>query len=85
VIGAVFGEWVGSDRGIGVYILQTNSRLQTDRVYAAIVVLASIGVLAFVLVAIWERLATPWRRRSTRRTWRLPSTPRPTQREATQK
>ena len=66
VIGAVFGEWVGSDKGIGVYILQANSRLQTDRVYAAIVVLAVIGILAFLAVAIWEYFATPWRRRSTR-------------------
>jgi ABC-type nitrate/sulfonate/bicarbonate transport system permease component len=66
VIGAVFGEWVGSDKGIGVYILQANSRLQTDRVYAAIVVLAVIGILAVLAVAIWEYLATPWRRRSTR-------------------
>ncbi len=67
VIGAVFGEWVGSDKGIGVYILQANSRLQTDRVYAAIVLLALIGVSAFLLVALWEWLATPWRHRSVRR------------------
>lgn len=66
VIGAVFGEWVGSDKGIGVYILQANSRLQTDRVYAAIFVLAVIGILAFLAVALWEHIATPWRRRSTK-------------------
>jgi len=65
VIGAVFGEWVGSDKGIGVYILQANSRLQTDRVYAAIFVLSLIGIVAFLLVAIAEWLATPWRRRAT--------------------
>jgi ABC-type nitrate/sulfonate/bicarbonate transport system permease component len=67
VIGAVFGEWVGSDKGIGVYILQANSRLQTDRVYAAIFVLSLIGIVAFLLVAIAEWLATPWRRRATPR------------------
>jgi ABC-type nitrate/sulfonate/bicarbonate transport system permease component len=67
VIGAVFGEWVGSDKGIGVYILQANSRLQTDRVYAAIFVLSLIGIAAYLLVAIAEWFATPWRRRATPR------------------
>jgi NitT/TauT family transport system permease protein len=79
VIGAVFGEWVGSDRGIGVYILQANSRLQTDHVYAAIVVLSLIGIAAFLLVALVEWLATPWKRRATpRRLLRRSQRPRPT-------
>jgi ABC-type nitrate/sulfonate/bicarbonate transport system permease component len=80
VIGAVFGEWVGSDKGIGVYILQANSRLQTDRVYAAIFVLSLIGIVAFLLVAIAEWLATPWRRRATPRHFfskRVPPQPPP--------
>ncbi len=67
VIGAVFGEWVGSSEGIGVYILDANSRLQTDRVYAAIVVLSAIGITAFLSVLAVEWLLTPWRRRATRR------------------
>jgi ABC-type nitrate/sulfonate/bicarbonate transport system permease component len=80
VIGAVFGEWVGSDKGIGVYILQANSRLQTDRVYAAIFVLSLIGIVAFLLVALAEWLATPWRRRATPRrlfSKRVPARPTP--------
>ena len=27
VIGAVFGEWVGADDGLGIYLLQANGRL----------------------------------------------------------
>jgi NitT/TauT family transport system permease protein len=77
VIGAVFGEWVGSDKGIGVYILQANSRLQTDRVYAAIFVLSLIGIVAFLLVALAEWLATPWRRRATPRRLLSRRTPQP--------
>lgn len=66
VIGAVFGEWVGADDGLGIYLLQANGRLQTDRVLAAVLVLAALGLIAFALVALAERALTPWRRRATR-------------------
>ncbi len=72
VIGAVFGEWVGADDGLGIYLLQANGRLQTDRVLAAVLVLAALGLLAFGLVALAERALTPWRRRSTRPRWLRP-------------
>jgi ABC-type nitrate/sulfonate/bicarbonate transport system permease component len=70
VIGAVFGEWVGADDGLGIYLLEANGRLQTDRVLAAVLVLAALGLIAFGLVAAAEHALTPWRRRSTRRRWR---------------
>jgi ABC-type nitrate/sulfonate/bicarbonate transport system permease component len=66
VIGAVFGEWVGADDGLGIYLLEANGRLQTDRVLAAVVVLAALGLVAFGLVAALEHALTPWRRRATR-------------------
>jgi ABC-type nitrate/sulfonate/bicarbonate transport system permease component len=69
VIGAVFGEWVGADDGLGIYLLQANGRLQTDRVLAAVLVLAVLGLVAFGLVALAEYVLTPWRRRSTRPRW----------------
>jgi NitT/TauT family transport system permease protein len=71
VIGAVFGEWVGADDGLGIYLLQANGRLQTDHVFAAVLVLAALGLLAFGLVALAEHVLTPWLRRSTRPRWRL--------------
>jgi ABC-type nitrate/sulfonate/bicarbonate transport system permease component len=71
VIGAVFGEWVGADDGLGIYLLQANGRLQTDRVLAAVLVLAALGLVAFGLVALAEHVLTPWRRRSTRPHWRI--------------
>jgi len=67
-VGAVFGEWVGAEDGIGVYLLQANARPgQTDRVFAAVVVLALLGALAYLAVVAAERAAMPWTRRSTRR------------------
>lgn len=63
VIGAVFAEWVGSSGGLGYLILTYNSQTETPDVFAAIVVLAAIGVALFAAVGIAERLLIPW--------WRL--------------
>jgi len=71
VTGAVLGEWTASTNGgLGVYLLEQNSRLNTAGVFAAILLLAAIGIVGFLLIAGAEQLATPWRTRPTPR--RLP-------------
>jgi ABC-type nitrate/sulfonate/bicarbonate transport system permease component len=71
VTGAVIGEQIASTTGgLGVYLLEQNSRLQTSGVFAAILLLSAIGITAFLLVVLVEQLVTPWRTRSTPR--RLP-------------
>ena len=54
-IGAVVGEWVGASRGRGVYMLHANARMQTDRMFAALMVLAA---LALFLYASVDRIMT---------------------------
>jgi ABC-type nitrate/sulfonate/bicarbonate transport system permease component len=66
VIGAVFGEWVGSYQGLGAYLLQQNANLRIDRVFADIFVLSALGVLLFVLTGVVEYFTTPWRHRATK-------------------
>ena len=46
-IAAVVGEWVGSGAGLGYLMLQANARLRTDLMFAALVVLAAIGLLLY--------------------------------------
>ena len=71
VTGAVIGEWTASTTGgLGVYLLEQNSRLNTAGVFAAILLLSAIGIAGFLLVALAEQLSTPWRTRPTPR--RLP-------------
>jgi len=62
VIGAVIGEWVGSNRGIGALMLSANAMLRTDRVFAAIIVLSVVALVLFVGVALLTRWLTPWKR-----------------------
>jgi NitT/TauT family transport system permease protein/putative hydroxymethylpyrimidine transport system permease protein len=61
VIGAVFGEWAGSDEGLGHLILVDNAQLEVARMFAAIVVLAAMAMALFGLVALLERFGW-WRR-----------------------
>ena len=60
VIGAVFGEWAGADKGLGRLVLLGNNQLQTPRVYAGTVILTLMAVALFCLVALAERVACPW-------------------------
>jgi NitT/TauT family transport system permease protein len=60
VSGAIVGEFVGADRGLGYLILLATGKMETDLVFAAILVLAVLGVLLFYVVVVLERLALPW-------------------------
>jgi len=56
-IGAVVGEWVGSSSGLGYYMLHANGRMQIDRMFAALVVLACLALLlSFVVDRLLARL-----------------------------
>lgn len=55
-IGAVVGEWVGSSAGLGYMMLQANGRMQTDLMFACLLVLALMAVtLYFTLDAVLRR------------------------------
>ena len=43
-IGAVVGEWVGASAGLGFIMLHANARMQTDRVFVALVILALMAI-----------------------------------------
>jgi NitT/TauT family transport system permease protein len=60
VVGAVVGEWVGADAGLGYLIQIANSQLDTVLLFAALVILVIIGVVSFGLIALVERLLMPW-------------------------
>ena len=60
-IGALFGEWVGSNSGLGHLILLDNGQLETARVFASVVVLSAIALALFGLIALAERRIVTWR------------------------
>jgi putative hydroxymethylpyrimidine transport system permease protein len=61
-IGAFFGEWAGSEAGLGFQMLQAQGRLDTPLVFAAVLIVTLIAVAVFLLVTLLERLLVPWAR-----------------------
>jgi putative hydroxymethylpyrimidine transport system permease protein len=49
-IGAVVGEWVGSSRGLGYLMLHANGRMQTDLLFAALLVICLMAVMLWLAV-----------------------------------
>jgi NitT/TauT family transport system permease protein len=66
IIGAVIGEFVGSDdRGIGYFIYSETAAGNTARAFASVVVLAALGIVFYGAVAVIEHVLLPWRRIAT--------------------
>lgn len=60
VIGAVIGEFVGSNEGLGNLLLTANSQLNGPLAWAALVWLSALGMALFGAVALAERIFMPW-------------------------
>lgn len=60
VVGAIVGEFVGADRGIGHAILLYSYRLDTAGVFSALVLTALLSVLLFAIVVALERFLVYW-------------------------
>ena len=60
VIGAIFGEYVGAEKGLGIYMQKAANSFATINVFAAILVTTLLSLLLFGLVSLIERIALPW-------------------------
>lgn len=60
VVGAIVGEFIGADRGLGYVLIIANGNLDTELLFAGLTVLTLIGVTFFVAIDVLERLLIPW-------------------------
>jgi len=60
VVGAVVGEFVGADRGLGYLLLVANSNLLTALMFGAIFALTAQGLILFYLIQSLETILIPW-------------------------
>lgn len=59
IVGAVVGEFVAAGEGLGYVINSANIALDTELMFAAILVLSVLGVLLFLIIVAAERLLLP--------------------------
>jgi NitT/TauT family transport system permease protein len=60
VIGAVVGEFVGSDQGLGYVILSATSYWKTELAFSSMILLSVMAIVLFGAVSLVERLVCPW-------------------------
>ena len=58
-IGAVIGEWVGAQKGLGYLMMHANAQLRVDLVFAAIFCLSVMSIVLYLLVGLAEKLIVP--------------------------
>jgi NitT/TauT family transport system permease protein len=63
VVGAVVGEFVGGDSGLGYQLMIANGNLNTPLLFAGVIALTVLGMILYSLVELLERLAMPYRDR----------------------
>jgi NitT/TauT family transport system permease protein len=56
VAGAVVGEFIASDRGLGYLMIQVQTSLDTAGMFMAVILLAALGVGLYLAVRLFERL-----------------------------
>lgn len=60
VVGAIVGEFVGSDSGLGYLLLTSTGSLDGSLVWSALFILIAVGMTLFMIVSKIERLMIPW-------------------------
>src|SRR5699024_10445205 len=61
LVGAIVGEFVSSQAGLGFVIMSAQGMFDTVRVFAALVLLAIIGMVLYALLALLERKLTTYK------------------------
>ena len=58
--GAIVGEYVGADQGLGIYMQAMSNSQATILVFAGILVTTLLSLVLFGLVVVVEKICTPW-------------------------
>jgi len=63
VTGAIVGEFVASDKGLGSVIISSQTTLATPVIFGSLILITVIGMALFGFVGMMERLLMPWEKR----------------------
>jgi NitT/TauT family transport system permease protein len=61
VIGAIIGEFVGANQGLGYLVLIANNNLNTPLALASIAIISVFGLLLYGAIVILEMVSLPWK------------------------
>jgi ABC-type nitrate/sulfonate/bicarbonate transport system permease component len=61
VMGAVISEWLGAEKGIGVFMTLSSSAFRTDRVFIASSIIIFFSMLLYSMIVIIEKNVVKWK------------------------
>jgi NitT/TauT family transport system permease protein len=61
LIGAIVGEFLGSTKGLGLLVTQSQGNFNIDGVFAAMTIMAVVALLAEASISVLERRLLSWR------------------------
>lgn len=67
ISGAVVGEWIGSQRGLGYYLLRVKNGYMLDKVFASVLMIILLSLCMNGLIRLYSWKALPYLYRKTRR------------------
>lgn len=62
ISGAVVGEWIGAQKGLGYYLLRVKNSYMLDRVFACVVVIIFLSLCMNGLIRLYQYRALPYLR-----------------------
>lgn len=62
VMGAVIGEWTGSSKGLGSYMIRSRNSFALDRTFAAVLLIIILSWAMFKIVDYTQYILMPWNR-----------------------
>lgn len=65
ILGAVVGEFIGAQEGLGYLLLQTNYNFDIAGMFAVLVVLSGMGLIAHLIIRFLQRKLAFWAEEST--------------------
>lgn len=65
ISGAVVGEWIGAQKGLGYYLLRVKNGYMLDKVFACVLVIIFLSLCMNGMIHLFQRLAMPYVRKST--------------------
>ena len=63
VIGALVGEFVASEKGLGSLIITSGVTMETAPIFASLILISALGLVLYGLVVVVEQIVAPWAHR----------------------
>lgn len=64
ISGAVVGEWIGAQSGLGYYLLRVKNSYMLDKVFACVLVIVALSLCMNGLIRLYQAVAMPYAKKN---------------------